>query len=160
MCTFKLIAVSDYGLYRKFGGNGTLEEYAEFLAKLAAPGKEYLPRREANERGTDVPVRKANGRGKNVPVGKANGRGKNVPVGKANGKCADASVQEKFPKRPDMLIVREKNLPEEAYLELFGRIWNLLETIKGPSALLIPHTHLPTAHKTGCFFRQIFLPYN
>lgn len=115
-----------------------MEEYAEFLAKLAAPGKEYLPRREANERGTDVPVRKANG------------RGKNVPVGKANGKCADASVQEKFPKRPDMLIVREKNLPEEAYLELFGRIWNLLETIKGPSALLIPHTHLPTAHKTGC----------
>ena len=112
-----------------------MEEYAEFLAKLAAPGKEYLPRREANERGTDVPVRKANG------------RGKNVPVGKANGKCADASVQEKFPKRPDMLIVREKNLPEEAYLELFGRIWNLLGTIKGPSALLIPHTHLPTAHK-------------
>ncbi len=38
MCTFKLVGVSNYELYRKFHGTKSLEEYAEYLASFAAPG--------------------------------------------------------------------------------------------------------------------------
>lgn len=36
MCTFKLIGISNWELYRQFHRAGSLEEYAEYLARLAA----------------------------------------------------------------------------------------------------------------------------
>lgn len=114
MCTFKRIAVSDYGLYRKFHGGGTLEEYAEFLIGLAVPEKDCLSRQK------ELPNR------------------------------ADVSRQEDIRRKPDILIVREKNLPKEAYLELFGRIWNASEKQRNNSALIIPHTHLSVVRRMGC----------
>lgn len=123
---FKLIAVSDYGLYRQFHGGGTLEEYAEFLAGLAAPEKEYSSRQEKPRYGEDMPFLEKFRCGADVPVWK---------------KC---------PKRPDILIIREKNLPEETYLELFEYIWNASGKQGDNSALIIPHTHLSAVCRTGC----------
>lgn len=132
MCTFKRIAVSDYGLYRKFRGGGTLEEYAEFLARLAAPESEYSYRQEKSLWGTDGTYLEMIRCGADMPAWK---------------EC---------PQRPDILIIREKNLPEETYLELFEYVWKASGRQGDNSARIIPHTHLSAVRRMGC--TSIHLP--
>ena len=48
--------------------------------------------------------------------------------------------------RPDMLILREKNLSEEAYEKLLEKVW---KKFKDGSVKLIPHTYLKTVQKLG-----------
>lgn len=113
MCTFKRIAVSDYGLYRQFHGERTIEEYAEYLAGLVCAEGEGFGGEEIFREGVE------------------------------------AAARGNFRKKPDLLIVREKNLPEEIYLKLFRSIWEICQAAGNPSSLLIPHTHLPAARLTG-----------
>lgn len=100
MCTFKIIAVSNWELYQKFHG-GNLEEYTEYLAGLAVLGII----------------------------------------------------------RPDILIVREKNLPEKIYLQLFTQLWEKCESRReqGNQVQIIPHTHLAAAKQAGS--SKIHLPF-
>lgn len=57
--------------------------------------------------------------------------------------------------RPDILIVREKQLSEPEYMKLFTSLWEKVKTCEqelepGQSAsLLIPHTYPVAAEKTG-----------
>lgn len=51
--------------------------------------------------------------------------------------------------RPDMLIVREKNLSEEAYLELFTTVWEICGNGCENASVLIPHSYFSAAEKTG-----------
>lgn len=55
--------------------------------------------------------------------------------------------------KPDMLILREKNLPEEAYERLLERVWN---QCREKEMQLIPHTYLQAAQKLG--IPRIHLP--
>ena len=92
MCTFKLAAVSNWGLYQGCRMDAGQEGYAKYLAGLLDPGKD-------------------------------------------------------MPYKPSLLIVREKNLPEEKYLQLFQMVW---EQCKGFPAMLIPHTYVKAARQAGC----------
>lgn len=106
MCTFKRIAVTDWGLYQKFHGGGDLDAYAAYLAGLMS--------------GTA------------------------------------SSVENSKLSQPDILILREKNLPEEMYMELFIKLWETCKNFQA-QAELIPHTHLLAAQQTGC--KRIHLPF-
>lgn len=56
--------------------------------------------------------------------------------------------------RPDMLILREKNLSEEEYGRLFAMTW---ERLKDSSIELLAHTYLSAVQQTGA--DKIHLPF-
>lgn len=56
--------------------------------------------------------------------------------------------------KPDMLILREKNLSEEAYQKLLGEVWKRFEH---SSVELMPHTYLRAAQNMG--ISGIHLPF-
>lgn len=51
--------------------------------------------------------------------------------------------------RPDILIVREKQLSESEYLDFFTRLWEKSRTSECDHAILIPHTYPAAAKQTG-----------
>lgn len=59
--------------------------------------------------------------------------------------------------RPDILIVREKQLCEMEYLELFVKLWNKAMKIGDGQTRIIPHTYPAAARQSGCGW--IHLPF-
>ena len=51
--------------------------------------------------------------------------------------------------RPDILIVREKQLTESQYIKLFVSLWETVSRCVRKAAQLIPHTYPEAASKTG-----------
>ena len=64
--------------------------------------------------------------------------------------------------KPDVLLVREKQLSQSQYLQLFASVWKKVKTYdqkkEGKAALLIPHTFLEAAWQTGCGWLHLPLP--
>lgn len=62
--------------------------------------------------------------------------------------------------KPDMLIVREKQLTEEEYLELFESVWEKCrnDCMRADPLTVIPHTYLAAAEKTGSSCIHLPLP--
>lgn len=67
--------------------------------------------------------------------------------------------------RPDILIVREKQLSESKYVELFVRLWDKIKKSEQNKkrgaerqALLIPHTYLAASQQTNCGWLHLPLP--
>lgn len=50
--------------------------------------------------------------------------------------------------KPDILIVREKQLPEAEYVALFVNLWEKTEKKKGSQTRIIPHKYLIAARQT------------
>lgn len=63
-------------------------------------------------------------------------------------------------KKPDILIIREKNLPESEYVKLFTSLWEKYQGYtKGKGqTVIIPHTFLSAAEKTGSSYIHLPLP--
>lgn len=57
------------------------------------------------------------------------------------------SPQKEMALKPDFLIIREKSLTEEKYLELFRMVWGQCEGFQGK---VVPHTYLSAARQAGC----------
>lgn len=112
MCTFKIIAVSNWELYRKFHGKEEIEAYMEYLAGIAGAGRE----------------KKDNFRQRKDS--------RNFIYGLQS---------------PDVLIVREKEMKEEKYLEFFDSLWKKCGCSKEQeeTARIVPHTYLSAAFQTG-----------
>lgn len=64
--------------------------------------------------------------------------------------------------KPDILIIREKQLSEIQYVELFAGLWEKVEQYKQKrqeeTALLIPHTYPLAARQTGSAWLHLTLP--
>lgn len=61
-------------------------------------------------------------------------------------------------KKPDMLIVREKQLPEEEYLQLFMRVWEKSRKRGEGMIRIIPHTYLAAAERAGSGWLHLPFP--
>lgn len=155
MCTFKIIAVTDWGLYRKFHGDGSLGAYAEYLAGLACREKggprcleEAASAREVESSHSQkpAPAREVESSHLQRPAAGREEGSKGVSSGKGI-----AGFMEKGLLWPDMIIIREKHLPKETYMELFTRLWEKCKNHKGEGrqAELVPHTHFLAARQTG-----------
>ncbi len=118
-------------MFQEFCGKRDLESYAGFLAWLACG---FFA-----EEG-----------GQGQPMGFCAEEG---VEGRPTGFCAEEGGK----RRPDILTVREKELDEGAYVELFSNVWEKCRSLaSGHHALLTPHTCLAAARKTGC--PRIHLP--
>lgn len=60
--------------------------------------------------------------------------------------------------RPDILIVREKQLSEADYVKLFVSLWRRTREMGGGQTRIIPHTYLAAAKETGCGWLHLPLP--
>lgn len=60
--------------------------------------------------------------------------------------------------KPDILIVREKQLPEADYVKLFVSLWQKCGEMVGRQTRIIPHTYLSAAKETGCGWLHLPLP--
>ena len=60
--------------------------------------------------------------------------------------------------RPDILLVREKQLPETEYLELFARLWKKSREWGDGKMRIIPHTHPAAARQCGCGWLHLSFP--
>lgn len=60
--------------------------------------------------------------------------------------------------KPDILIVREKQLPESEYLKLFINLWQKCQKVECSKTVIIPHTYPAAAKQTGCGW--IHLPFS
>lgn len=60
--------------------------------------------------------------------------------------------------KPDILIVREKQLSEAEYLRLFRALWQRSREMEGKQAVIIPHTYAAVAEQVGCGFVHLPLP--
>ncbi len=61
-------------------------------------------------------------------------------------------------KKPDMLIIREKQLSEKEYLQLFMRIWEKSRKMGDGQTRMIPHTYLAAAERTGSGWLHLPFP--
>lgn len=59
--------------------------------------------------------------------------------------------------KPDILVVREKQLSEAKYLELFVELWEKSRKRADGQTKIIPHTYPAAAKQTGCGW--LHLPY-
>lgn len=107
--TFKMVAVSNWSLYRAFHGTGRIEDYIEYLARLISAGAKYFPGME----------------------------------------------------KPDILILREKDMPEPLYLEFFQKVWEKSQAYAAPGQrpAVIPHTYLSAARQMGAGRIHISFPF-
>lgn len=134
MCMFKIIAVTDWGLYQEFHGCTGLDAYAEYLAGLV-----FGVGTESGHR--------------------AVGMGSLQESGKASGASAGGGGESGKFIQPDFLILREKNLPEQAYMELLIKLLGKCRYFNGQGkrAGILAHTHLLAARQAGC--NGIHLPF-
>lgn len=134
MCMFKFVAVSNWELYQSFHGNRGMEEYTDYLAQLAVSGKQRR-KPELNK----------------VKVSES------VQVKDT----LEAPEKEKSNRiKPDILIVREKNLTESEYVKLFTSLWEKCKSNPQgkDQAVIIPHTYFGAAEKTGSSCIHLPLP--
>lgn len=64
-------------------------------------------------------------------------------IAAGDGKCLGGN------ERPDILLVREKSLPETEYLELFKRLWKRSREAGDGKTRIIPHTYPAAARQCG-----------
>ncbi len=132
--SFQQIAVSDWDLYR-FGRH-----------------KEYGGREEdkiGKEDASSIPMLVKSEKDMEAYVG--------FLAGLALGERACLGENE----RPDILIVREKQLTESQYIKLFASLWESVKRSGRRAAQLIPHTYPEAARRTGsCWLHLPFSLYH
>lgn len=60
--------------------------------------------------------------------------------------------------KPDILIVREKQLSEADYVKLFTSLWQKTREMRGRQTRIIPHTYWAAAKETGCGWLHLPFP--
>lgn len=168
-----MVAVSNWELFRQSHGTERMEDYVKHLAKLVKNGTvDALPERK-KEGSSVLPERKKEISGiflKQETCFIAEGADRKT--GNETAITVNAKENISGILKPDILILREKNLSEPEYVKLFTNLWeacwnneaygancesndkdseNSCLEMQGrkEQTLIIPHTFLTAAYRTG-----------